>query len=95
MWTASTLAELHQRLDECSYDLVLLDVETPELFGDDVGSVLKGSRGLDIPIYLYSSLDAGKLEERAKEAGLDGFICKDVGLQGLIDKVQALLAEPA
>jgi DNA-binding response OmpR family regulator len=50
-------------LDERSYDLVLLDVEVPEVFGDDVGSVLKGSRGLSTPIYLYSSLPAAELDE--------------------------------
>jgi hypothetical protein len=50
-------------LDERSYDLVLLDIEVPEVFGDDVGSVLKGSRGLSTPIYLYPSLPAAELDE--------------------------------
>lgn len=93
--TASDLGELQTQLDERSYDLILLDVETPELFGDDVGSIMRGSRGLTVPIYLYSSLDKLELSARAKEAGLDGFICKDVGLPGLIEKVQALLAAKA
>jgi DNA-binding response OmpR family regulator len=89
--TASNFEELQSRLDEGSYDLVLLDVEVPEVFGDDVGSVLKGSRGLETPIYLYSSLPPEELEERAKDAGLDGFICKDVGMEGLMSAVRARL----
>jgi DNA-binding response OmpR family regulator len=74
---------------------VLLDVDVPEVFGDDVGSVLRGSRGLKTPIYLYSSLPADELDERAKDAGLDGFICKDVGMEGLIDALLALLNSAA
>ena len=83
--TANNFEELQSRLDAGTYDLVLLDVEVPEVFGDDVGSVLRGSRGLETPIYLYSSLPEAELEERAKDAGLDGFICKDVGMEGLIE----------
>ena len=90
--TAGDLEELQARLDGRSYDLVLLDVEVPEVFGDDVGSVLKGSRGLTTPIYLYSSLPAEELEERAQDAGLDGFICKDVGMEGLIEALRAVLS---
>jgi DNA-binding response OmpR family regulator len=90
--TAKNLEELHLRLDDMSYDLILLDVEVPEIFGDDVGSVLRGSRGVDTPIYLYSSLPGAELDERAKDADLDGFICKDVGMDGLLKALRSLLS---
>jgi hypothetical protein len=37
-------------------DLILMDVQMPELFGDDVAAVLREVRGVKTPIYLLSSL---------------------------------------
>lgn len=76
-------------------DLILMDVHMPELFGDDVAMVLRAVRGVDAPIYLYSNLEASELEERAKEASLDGYICKHDGLDALLGKVSAILGASA
>ncbi len=72
-------------------DLILMDVHMPELFGDDVAMVLRGVRGVDVPIYLYSNLEPEELEQRVKEAELDGFICKHEGLEALLSKVRSIL----
>jgi len=68
-------------------DLVLMDVQMPEAFGDDLGMVLRHVRGLQAQIYLLSSLEAADLEQRVADAGLDGFISKQVGLDELVARV--------
>ncbi len=88
---ASTVRELDALLVRHAADLVVLDVQTPEVFGDDVGHILRGVRGHAAPVVLFSSLDPAELAERVKAAGLDGFVCKDDGAGALVDKVVELI----
>ena len=74
------------------FDLVLMDVIMPEAFGDDVAAMLRAVRGLETPILLLSSLDDAELATRARDAELDGYISKRVGLDGLVTQVRAFLA---
>lgn len=73
------------------YDLILMDVQMPELYGDDVASVLRNSRHVTTPIYLFSSLAPGELHDRAKQAGVDGYISKEGGMEGLVKRVKQIL----
>jgi DNA-binding response OmpR family regulator len=73
------------------FDLILMDVNMPELCGDDVASILRHERAIATPIYLFSTLTAVELEERAHEAGLDGFISKTHGLDHLVQQVRRIL----
>jgi DNA-binding response OmpR family regulator len=77
------------------YDLILMDVQMPELYGDDVAAVLRHERGVRTPIYLFSSLDDDDLRERATWAKLDGFISKQAGMEHLVERVREILSEPA
>ncbi|MDB4953986.1 MAG: response regulator receiver protein [Myxococcales bacterium] len=74
------------------FDLILMDVEMPELFGDDVASILRLERGVKTPIYLFSSLDDAQLAELAKTAKVDGFISKQAGIPNLVERVRAILS---
>jgi CheY-like chemotaxis protein len=74
------------------FDLILIDVQMPELFGDDVAAVLRHQREVQTPIYLFSTLPAHELGERAKEAGINGFISKDIGVGHLVAEVNKILA---
>lgn len=73
------------------FDLILMDVQMPELYGDDVAAVLRDQRDLTTPICLYSALPPEELEERAKEAGVR-FISKQTGVAHLVTEVGKLLA---
>jgi len=73
------------------FDLLLVDVQMPELYGDDVAGVLRNVRGLKTPIYLFSTLPVSELAERANEAGVDGYISKDSGIDHLVERVRAIL----
>lgn len=92
---ADSLSEV-ERLTSARPDLVLMDVQMPEAFGDDVAMVMRGMRGVKVPIYLLSSLDTDELSRRAAEAEVDGFISKNAGIEHLIERVRDILArQPA
>ena len=74
-------------------DLILLDVNMPQAFGDDVATFFKRRWGVTAPIYLYSSLPEEDLRRRASEAQLDGFICKNAGKEHLLARVREILGE--
>jgi DNA-binding response OmpR family regulator len=73
------------------FDLILMDVQMPELFGDDVAAVLRHQRGVTTPIYLFSNLTTPELEERAASAQVDGFISKEQGMDHLVHRVREIL----
>lgn len=73
------------------FQLILMDVQMPELFGDDVAAVLRHERENPAKIYLFSTLDDIELEERARGAKLDGFISKQHGLEHLVREVRRIL----
>ena len=75
------------------YDLILLDVQMPELFGDDVASVLRHERGVTTPIYLFSSLSPAALEDLVRVAKVDGYIAKDEGIAALVARVRSILGD--
>jgi len=72
-------------------DLILVDVQMPEAFGDDVASTLRGWHGVQVPILLMSSLDQGELERRAQRAQASGYICKGAGMSELVRRCRELL----
>ena len=73
------------------YDLILMDVQMPELFGDDVAMVLRHERGVTTPIYLFSSLEPDELRERANAASIDGYISKSAGMDHMVARVREIL----
>jgi DNA-binding response OmpR family regulator/Tfp pilus assembly protein PilZ len=72
-------------------DLILVDVQMPEAFGDDVASTLRGWHGVQVPILLVSSLDQGELARRAQWAHASGYICKGAGMSELVRRCRELL----
>jgi CheY-like chemotaxis protein len=73
------------------YDLILMDVQMPELYGDDVANVLRNERGVKTPIYLFSSIDPEELAERADAARVDGYIPKNNGMEYMVGRVKEIL----
>lgn len=89
--TALNLSELEQVLEAEPPDVVLVDVNMPEAFGDDVAMVLRSARKVAAPIYLYSNLDVEELATRAREAEVEGFISKRQGFPVLVKRLQEIL----
>lgn len=89
---APDLSSLDVLAEHERFDLVLMDVIMPEAFGDDVAAMLRAVRGLQAPVLLLSSLDDADLAERVRDAELDGFIPKRLGLEGMVQRVREFLA---
>lgn len=75
-------------------DLIIVDVQMPEIFGDDLASTLRGAYGETAPIILLSSLDDEELAVRAAEADAHGFVTKRAGAGALLAKVAEIFAAP-
>lgn len=72
-------------------DLILMDVNMDEVFGDDATMILKDGWGVDVPIYLFSDIPVEELKLRAEDAGADGYISKSWGTEGMVEKVREIL----
>ena len=88
--TAADLAEF-ERHCAGDIDLILIDVQMPEAFGDDVAMLLRQKRRLQTKIFLLSSLADDELRDRAAEAEIDGYISKRGGIDIVIEHVQRIL----
>lgn len=88
--TANNLAEFEEQ-NPASFDLILMDVQMPELYGDDVAAVLRHVRGATSRIYLFSNLPPEELAQRAEEAGVDGYFSKRDGMEALIANLRGVL----
>jgi DNA-binding NarL/FixJ family response regulator len=92
--TANDLESFQQARQQKPADLVLMDVQMPEAFGDDIAMTLRFAHDVDTPIYLLSSLSDQELAERANEAQIDGFISKNIGIDRIVEQVRRIL-DPA
>jgi len=88
---ANDLAQLEEHRRFHRPDLVLMDVQMPEAFGDDVAMVLRAAREVEAPIYLLSTLDEAELKRRAADAEIDGFISKQMGAEAIVSRVREII----
>ncbi|MBL8916981.1 MAG: response regulator [Archangium sp.] len=88
---ASDLASLDERLGANTYDLVLVDVNMPEMYGDDVVEFLKVQRKIQARLFLYSDISEEELSAKAKNVGADGYITKSSGVEHAIDVIREAL----
>jgi two-component system response regulator VanR len=93
--TAQNLAEVDRHIHRLGdpFDLILVDVQMPDLNGDEIALVLRTMRKSKAPIYLLSALDPAELQRRAADVGADGFISKMAGTKGLLRRVQQILGD--
>lgn len=92
---AEDLATFERLRATSAPDLILIDVQMPEAFGDDIASTLRGWHGVHVPILLVSSLDESELARRARAAEASGYVRKDAGMTALVDRCKELLGSAA
>ncbi len=92
---AEDLATFDRLRTAFSPDLILIDVQMPEAFGDDVVSTLRGLHGVRVPILLVSGLQEEELARRARAAEASGYVLKEAGMTALVDRCKALLGSAA
>lgn len=93
--TATDLAQLDARLAAHTFSLVLVDVNMPEMYGDDVVEFLRHQRQIKARLFLYSDLPEEELAGKAAKAGADGYIAKSYGLEAAVEKIREAVTEDA
>ena len=72
-------------------DLLLVDINMPKFFGDDIVSYIKDTYQLTSPIFLFSNVSEQELEQACTRCGADGYISKGWGVEAMIAQVKTVL----
>jgi CheY-like chemotaxis protein len=88
---AVALGEVHAIVKGWSPNVIVADVQMPEMRGDELCTTLKATVTRDdVLIVLCSSIEEKALAELAEAAGADGFVSKSLGLDHFVDRIQAV-----
>jgi DNA-binding response OmpR family regulator len=91
---AMDLASLDQKLTEGPFALILMDVNMPEMFGDDVVEYLRTQKKVTSKLVLYSDISEAELTTKVRNSGADGYIVKGGGLEAVLAGVAKLIGPP-
>lgn len=89
--TVDTLAAFEEERQREPPDVIVVDIQMPEIFGDDLTSTLRGAYGVTTPIILLSGLEEEELARRAEEAGAHAWVAKKRGIGALVEKIAQIL----
>ena len=83
--TAGNISELMAALASSTPDLVLIDIELPQIPGHRLGSLIRARR--HVPIVLVSALSEERVRRLFEASDADGWICKPLTRDKLIAAV--------
>lgn len=89
--TAIDLGSLEALRAAAAPDIIVLDVQMPEAYGDDVATTLRGAYGVAVPILLMSTIAPEELAQRATNAGASGWVSKRDGLDKIVTRILEIL----
>ena len=79
-----------KRLEEDSFDLLLLDLQLPGMSGEELLDHLR-SRGHDIPVVLVTIRDVAADRARALKLGADDYLVKPFSFEELLARLRAVI----
>jgi len=89
---ATTAHEALAQIESTLPDLVLMDVQLPDMDGTTVVRILKeNTRTKDITIVVLTACTMRGDRERILQMGCDGYISKPIDVQGFINTVRRFL----
>jgi CheY-like chemotaxis protein len=89
---ATDLAGIDVHLGQHAYQLIVVDVNMPEMYGDDVVEFLRVQKHIQAKLILYSDAPESELLVRAQRVGAHGTISKAHGLEASVQAIEAALA---
>lgn len=89
---ARTGPEALEALKESRPDLILMDIQLPEVSGLEVTKKIKNDRELaDIPVIAVTAFAMKGDEERIRNGGCEDYIAKPISVVSFIEKVKRYL----
>lgn len=89
--TANSLDRFDEILRSWRPDIVLTDVQMPDIRGDHLCKVLKQRMGTErTPVVLISALPEAELAVLARRCQADGYLSKEDGLEHLAEELESL-----
>jgi CheY-like chemotaxis protein len=86
--------ELCQRLIDFVPEIIFLDINMPEMQGDEACRMLRAHAQTEFsPIIFLSSLPEEELAKLAREAGASGYLSKKVGIKAIGDYLDDILEQ--
>lgn len=76
-------------LEDCQFDLVILDLGLPRLDGTEVLRLARG-KGIGVPVLILSARDATKDRILGLDLGADDYLTKPFELDELLARIRAL-----
>jgi signal transduction histidine kinase/DNA-binding response OmpR family regulator len=92
--TASNGREALERLDHESFDLVLMDVQMPEIDGFEATATIRKKEettGTHLPVVAMTAHAMQGDKERCLAAGMDGYVSKPINVKELVAAVETAL----
>ena len=85
----------HRHQTGRDYSVVILDWKMPDIDGVETIRRIRTEVNSSVPILLISAYDWSDIEEKAKDAGANGFVSKPLFRSRLYDKINELLGTEA
>jgi CheY-like chemotaxis protein len=95
--TASTGAAVLQALEKRSFDVILMDVQMPEMDGFEATAAIREkekSTGNHVPIIAVTAHALKGDRERCLASGMDGYISKPIDAKELFAMIECLVPDP-
>ena len=91
--TGKEAIEMLRSSDKNDYGVVIIDWKMPDMDGVETIHRIREDVSSDIPILLISAYDWSDIEDKAKEAGANGFVSKPIFRSTLYNKINELIGE--
>jgi|GEM_PF-2415214 len=89
--TADSGSSAIQKLQHETFDLVLMDMQMPEMDGISATKYIRNTLRLDVPIVALTANVMNAEEEACRKAGMNDFLTKPIDEVTLFQKIESLL----
>jgi len=89
--TVPSAAKMFALLEKIKPELILLDIEMPEMNGFEALERLKISNWADIPVIFLTGTINASIEERSSALGAVGIITKPFSSSTLLEKINSII----